>query len=145
MEEVRKLSLERGEGQLPSKCAIFVCNKWDQVPEEEHNEVKSHVVQKLQRCWPGLDPETQIIYMSTKNATKAQKMGIITNEFSSFMETVQMMVLRSIQCQLEIHWRYSWKLRSLFKKTQLRYKIGYCSLSTAAKRFSFRIERRNLI
>ncbi|XP_067035453.1 dual serine/threonine and tyrosine protein kinase-like [Acropora muricata] len=106
LEEVRKLSLERGEGQLPSKCAIFVCNKWDQVPEEEHNEVKSHVVQKLQRCWPGLDPETQIIYMSTKNATKAQKMGIITNEFSSFMETVQMMVLRSIQCQLEIHWRW---------------------------------------
>ena len=105
LEEVRKLSLERGEDELLSKCAIFVCNKWDQVPEEEHNDVKSHIVQKLQRCWPGLDPETQIIYMSTKNATRAQKMGIITNEFSSFMETVQMMVLRSIQCQLEIHWR----------------------------------------
>ena len=90
---------------MPSKCAIFVCNKWDQVPEEEHNEVKSHIVKKLQRRWLGLDPETQIIYMSTKNATKAQNLGIITNEFSSLIETVKVMVLRSIQYQLEIHWR----------------------------------------
>ena len=116
LEEVRKLSLDRGEeDQLPSKCAIFVCNKWDQVPKNEVEMVKENVVKKLTQCWPGLDDETQVIYVSTKNATTAQNLGIITNEFSSLMETVKMMVLRSIECQLEIHWRY--KLRILFKKT----------------------------
>ena len=105
LEEVRKLSFERGEGQLPSKCAIFVCNKWDQVPKNEVKMVKDDVVKKLQHCWPGLDHETQVIYMSTKNASTAQNLGIITDEFSCLMETVKMMVLRSIECQLEIHWR----------------------------------------
>jgi len=106
LEEVRKLSLERGEeGQLPSKCAIFVCNKWDQVPKNEVEMVKENVVKKLTQCWPGLDDETQVIYISTKNATTAQNLGIITDEFSSLMKTVKMMVLRSIECQLEIHWR----------------------------------------
>lgn len=90
---------------MPSKCAIFVCNKWDQVPEEQHHVVKSYIVKKLQRCWSSLDPETQIIYMSTKNATTAQNLGIIHDEFFSLMETVKTMVLRSIECQLEIHWR----------------------------------------
>ena len=112
LEEVRKFSLE-GEDQLPSKCAIFVCNKWDQVPEEEHNKVKSYIVKKLQRCWPDLDPETQIIYMSTKNATKAQNLGVITNEFSSLMEIVKMMVLGAFN----VNWKFiggSHKHRSLF-------------------------------
>lgn len=56
-----------------SKCAIFVCNKWNLIREKEYNEVKSHIVNKLKRCWPGLDPETQIIYIKTKNATKSTK------------------------------------------------------------------------
>jgi len=62
LEEVRKVSLE-GQGELPSKCALFVCNKWDQVPEKETEDVKKHMTAKLQKCWPGLEPESQIIYM----------------------------------------------------------------------------------
>ena len=104
LEQVRRLSLE-GQGELPSKCALFVCNKWDQVPEEEVNEVKNHVVRNLQRCWPGLDPESQIIYMSTMKATKGQTLGIITEEFSSLMNGMRAVVLKSIEARLEIHWR----------------------------------------
>ena len=104
LEEVRRLSLER-QGELPSKCALFVCNKWDQVPEEEIKEVKNHVVRNLQRCWPGLDPESQIIYMSTMKATKGQNYGIITEDFSYLMNGMKTMVLKSIEARLEIHWR----------------------------------------
>ena len=104
LEEVRRLSLE-GQGELPSKCALFVCNKWDQVPKEEIKEVKNHVVRNLQRCWPGLDPESQIIYMSTIKATKGQNYGIITEDFSYLMNGMKTMVLKSIEARLEIHWR----------------------------------------
>lgn len=98
------MSLE-GQEQLPSKCALFVCNKWDQVPEKEVKEVKNHVIRNLQRCWPGLDPESQIICLSSMNAAKAQDLGIITEEFSSLMNGMRSLILKSIEARLEIHWR----------------------------------------
>ena len=94
-----------GKGEFPSKCALFVCNKWDQVPKEEIKEVKNHVVRKLKQCWPGLAPELQIVYMSTTNANIAQNHGIITEEFSSLMSGMRSMVLKSIEARLEIHWK----------------------------------------
>ncbi|XP_068686340.1 mitofusin-1-like [Montipora foliosa] len=105
LENVQNLFRE-GTDQFPSKCALFVCNKWDQVPEKEAKEVKNHVVRNLKRCWPGLDPEKQVIYISTMNATKGQNLGIITEEFSYMMEGIKSMVLKSIECRLEIHWRW---------------------------------------
>ncbi|XP_068737136.1 uncharacterized protein [Montipora capricornis] len=105
LENVRNVYLE-GKGQLPSKCALFVCNKWDQIPDEEAEEVRTHIVRNLQRCWPGLDPASQIIYISTLTATKRQNLGIVTDEFSFLMEGIKSMVLKGIQCRLEIHWRW---------------------------------------
>ena len=57
---------EREEGGLTSvieedplsKCALFVCNKWEQVPEQEVQSVKDDTVKKLGKVWPGIDPES---------------------------------------------------------------------------------------
>ncbi|XP_022796263.1 dual serine/threonine and tyrosine protein kinase-like [Stylophora pistillata] len=97
---------KEGQEEFPPKCALFVCNKWDQVPKGEINEVKSHVVKKLKKCWPGLDPESQIVYMSTMMANTAQRHGIITEDFSSLMNGVKAMVSRTIEARLEINWRW---------------------------------------
>ncbi|XP_067035404.1 uncharacterized protein [Acropora muricata] len=105
MENVRNTFLE-GKWQLPTKCALFVCNKWDQVPEKEDKEVKIYIVKTLQQSWPNLDPATQIIHMSTLNATTGQNLGIITEEFSSLMEGIKSMVLKGIECRMEMHWRW---------------------------------------
>ncbi|XP_067035367.1 uncharacterized protein [Acropora muricata] len=105
LENVRNTFLE-GKWQLPAKCALFVCNKWDLVPKKEDKEVKSHIVKKLKQGWPDLDPATQIIYMSTLNATTGQNLGIVTEEFSSLMEGIKSMVLQGIDCRMEIHWRW---------------------------------------
>ena len=98
------MSLE-GQGELPSKCALFVCNKWDQVPEKETEDVKKHMTAKLQKCWPGLEPESQIIYMSTMEASKAQNHGYVTEDFSALMNGIRSMVLKSIEARLVIHWK----------------------------------------
>ncbi len=105
LEDVRKVTLEGKEESVSSKCALFVCNKWDQVPENEVKEVQNHVIKKLKKCWPGLVPESQIINMSTKNASTAQNHGIITEEFFSLMSGMRFMVLKSIEAKLEMHWR----------------------------------------
>ncbi|CAH3105551.1 unnamed protein product [Porites lobata] len=46
LEEVRKVSLQC-QGEVPVESALFVCNKWDQVPEKEADKVKNHVIKKL--------------------------------------------------------------------------------------------------
>lgn len=99
------MTLEGQEDSVSSKCALFVCNKWDQVPEKEIKEVQNHVIRKLTKCWPGLVPESQIIHMSTKNATLAQSHGIVTEEFFSLMNGLRSMVLKSIEAKLEMHWK----------------------------------------
>jgi len=101
---VRKVTLD-GQGGFTPECAMFVCNKWDQIPEKEAKEVQNHVIKKLKNCWPGLDPQSQIIHISTMNASIAQNHGIITEDFSSLMNCMKLMVLKSIEAKLEMHWK----------------------------------------
>ena len=105
LDEVRKATLEGQKESVSSQCALFVCNKWDQIPKEEVKEVQNHVIKKLKKCWPGLNPKSQIIYMSTRNASAAQNHGIITKDFISLMNGMKSMVLKSIEARLEMHWK----------------------------------------
>ena len=75
------------------------------MPSEETDDVKNHIVAKLKECWPSLDPESQIIYMSAKEASKAQKLGVVTKEFAELMNGIKSMVLKSIKARLQIQWR----------------------------------------
>lgn len=112
--DVRNVAFETLDG-LPSecqwlskhlsKCALFVCNKWDHVPEKEAKDVENHVASKLQSCWPGVDPKLQIMHMSTANASKAQKHGYITKEFSNLMNGIKALVEKSVGARMEIHWK----------------------------------------
>ena len=89
---------------LLSKCALFVCNKWDTVPEKDVQLVKNEVIENLKRVWPGVDPDSQIIYISTTRASYAQSLGVISEDFSSLMEGLRLLVLQSIEAKLELHW-----------------------------------------
>ena len=104
LEEVRKVTLNE-KGEFSSKSALFVCNKWDQIPQKEIEEVKKYVIRKFEKCWPGLVPESQIIYMSAEKAIDAQKLGIITNDFLSLMNGIRSTVMKSIEARLESYWR----------------------------------------
>ncbi|XP_058949859.2 dual serine/threonine and tyrosine protein kinase-like isoform X1 [Pocillopora verrucosa] len=105
IEHARQISLDK-QRESSSNCALFVCNKWDQVPSKESDEVKNYVVTKLTQCWPSLDPESQIIYMSAKEASEAQKLGVVTEEFAELMNGIKSMVLKSIEARLQIQWRW---------------------------------------
>ena len=104
LEEVRKVTVNE-KGEFSSKSALFVCNKWDQIPKKEIGEVEKYVIRKLEKCWPGLVPESQIIYMSAKKAIDAQKLGIITSDFLSLMNGIRSTVMKSIEARLESYWR----------------------------------------
>ena len=82
-----------------------MCNKWDCIRDTEADAVKSHIIKKLKRCWPNLDPESQIIYMSSATAMLAQSYGFITQEFAGLMNGIKSMVLKSIEARLHTQWR----------------------------------------
>ena len=104
LSELGKISRERQE-EFPSKCALFVCNKWDQIPEDEADDVKAHIKTKLTEWWPDLIPETQITYISVKNALGAQSRGKIKTDFITLMNGIRIFVLKCIEQRLGIHWR----------------------------------------
>ena len=86
------------------KCALFVCSKIDQVPESIIPDVKEVITKRLQRILPGLDPESQIVYMSTRGALIAQEYGIISKEFSSLVDGMRSVVLKHMDAKLELQW-----------------------------------------
>ena len=98
------ISLDIQEDLL-SKCALFVCNKWELVPEQEVQLVKDDTVKKLGKVWPGIDPESQVTYISTTGALTAQSLGVITKAFSSVMDAMSSVILMSIEAKLELHWK----------------------------------------
>ena len=75
------------------------------MPPKESDQVKNYVVTKLTQCWPSLDPESQIIYMSAKEAREVQKLGVVTEDFAELMNGIKSMVLKSIEARLQIQWR----------------------------------------
>ena len=105
IEHTRNVSLDQ-QKESSSTRALFVCNKWDQVPPEEAKEVKNYIIKKLTHCWPSLDADSQVIYMSSTNALKAQGLGVITDEFAGLMNGIKSMVLKSIEARLQTKWRY---------------------------------------
>ena len=93
------------EEDLLSKCALFVCNKWELVPEQYVQLLKHDIVKKLGKVWPGIDPKSQVTYFSTTRAVTAQNLGVINKEFSSLMDAMSSVILMSIEAKLELHWK----------------------------------------
>lgn len=91
--------------RLLSKCALFVSNKLDILEEKDVQNVEEVVVEKLTKIWPGVDPKSQVIFMSAKNATNAQKYGFVAESLSSLMRKLKGVIAQGIDHRLEIKWR----------------------------------------
>ena len=100
--EVRKRETDE-EQRCLAECALFICNKWDQMPNDEQDKVKKHMVDKLKQCWPDVDPHTQIVYLSAKEAIVAKDYGIVF-PFNQLMKSIGSLVLKAINARLHSHW-----------------------------------------
>ena len=95
--------------EFSPNCALFVCNKWDNVPPNEAEAVMKHIRTKLTKCLPGLDSERQIMPLSTTKALSAQKFKIMNEEFALLTQNIGLLVKKSIETRLKQHWRYEIK------------------------------------
>lgn len=95
--------------EFSPNCALFVCNKWDNVPPNEAVAVMNHIRTKLTQCLSGLDSKRQIMRLSTTKALNAQKFNIMNEEFALLTQNIGLLVKKSIETRLKQHWRYEIK------------------------------------
>ncbi|XP_028400657.1 uncharacterized protein LOC114523822 [Dendronephthya gigantea] len=93
-----------------AECSIFICNKWDQVEEDERSETKKHVVAKLRECWEDSNLNHQMVYMSIKDAIKAHEYGGVTEEFSDLLKKIETLVLKARNISLYNQWQWLYTL-----------------------------------
>ena len=88
-----------------AECSLFICNKWDLVPEEERKEVKEYVVEQLSKCWQDNNVKNQILCMSIRNAIKVQDYGGTIKEYKDLLDSMQEMIIRAMNVKLFKHWK----------------------------------------
>ena len=105
MEKVHSLDGGIEDYNNLAECSLFICNKWDLVPEREKKAVKQYIVKQLGKCWQNKNVENQILCMSIRNAIKVQEYGGVIKEFKDFLESMQEMILRAMNVKLFSHWK----------------------------------------
>ncbi|XP_023933260.1 uncharacterized protein LOC106180056 [Lingula anatina] len=88
------------------ESAIFVFNKWDQVPPDEEEEVRKKTLEKLMRCWQGLT-EKQVFYLSVTEAFRNLRAGAgFTEGYQKLLDGIQELVPKSLQTKLTKHHKW---------------------------------------
>lgn len=88
------------------RAAIFVCNRWDLVPEKERDAVADDTFKKLTHCWPELD-EAQVFHLSTTKAWSTKVVGYVAEDYSKLLDGIQRLIPRGLQRKLEHSHRFS--------------------------------------
>lgn len=91
--------------KLFAGCALFVCNKWDEIKPHEVEEVKLEQIKRLTKKLGGLDPHLQVVYLSCKDAQLAQEYGVIRSDFDDLIRGISNLLVSSMQNNLDIYTR----------------------------------------
>ncbi|XP_064632151.1 uncharacterized protein LOC135490704 [Lineus longissimus] len=114
---LKQITSNTSEGQLQvfnPQSAIFIFNKWDEVPDASKEELKKRNIEKLKKMWSGLDEKKQIYYLSVKQARRLLQMEagetddykLLLDSIYGFMEMGLNICIRNHQRWLEyVHGR----------------------------------------
>ncbi|XP_066272439.1 uncharacterized protein [Branchiostoma lanceolatum] len=133
LQNLLKMISEKKDGDwlhhFNPEAAIFVCNKWDQVPGKEADEVNHDTWKKLKRCWPGIK-EHQLYYLSAKTAfSQFRAAGILTKDFEELTHGIEELLPASLHNRLES--TYKW-LSNLLKRSAFCQRVQICSALMSA-------------
>ncbi|XP_078340657.1 uncharacterized protein LOC111108748 [Crassostrea virginica] len=107
---------QRGFGFDP-RLAIFVCNHWDSVNSAEREEVYEYIVKRLEKYWPGLNPD-QVIRFSAMDTRRELDLNVnyITPDYKAVWEGIHEL----FTCALDkrVTSTYKWMETVLKRMTQ---------------------------
>lgn len=84
------------------KCAIFVCNLWDNVKSDEQTAVYDYAVRKLENYWPGL-VKTSVIRFSAKRAKAELSLDrdYITKDYKLFLDNLKELLTKATDMRVK--------------------------------------------
>ncbi|XP_063419671.1 uncharacterized protein LOC134704820 [Mytilus trossulus] len=92
--------------EFDTKTTIFVCNKWEQVPEEEEEDVMNFICSVLKDSWPNLNVEGQIYKLSVKKERDRKREGLeFTENFKRLMSGIERLIPASLEKRITRHTR----------------------------------------
>lgn len=109
-----------GEEGFNSDSTMFICNRWDMVPERDREAVKHDTFEKLSRYFTNLK-RSQVHYMSVLEARKGLVYGTMTQDYSKLMDLVEHLLPDSLRSRLNSHYRW---LTAVIKRTIYSLKVS---------------------
>ena len=100
LEFLRAILVDNGQEEVSEvfdpSSAMFVCNRWDQVPEQQREGVKENALNKLKDVWPKFDPR-QVFFLSAMNAQTHfdANPGYITEDFEEVLKGLKDMFCKA--------------------------------------------------
>ncbi|XP_013387596.1 uncharacterized protein LOC106156737 isoform X2 [Lingula anatina] len=82
------------------KSAIFICNKWDVVPEAEEDTVSKDTFERLQDSWPGLQA-SRVFHVSMKQVKEAHGRGEQHEIFMDVVKSIADLLPNAVLFQIE--------------------------------------------
>ena len=89
MTKLMNLKDKSGGPKFDPRAAIFVCNRWDLVPDREKDIVTKDTIRKLRNCWPGFEPKRQLFFMNSLQAMRHAEGGFVAEDYSKLLDGIK--------------------------------------------------------
>ncbi|KAK3610639.1 hypothetical protein CHS0354_009104 [Potamilus streckersoni] len=116
---LRTVVTSAGEDFNP-EAALFVVNKWDQIPENDRPALQEFIWKKLSSLYPGLKEE-QLCYISLTDAAKAIEYGTQTADYKRLSSAVSILLHDSLRSRLNSHYRW---ISAMLKRSAYSLKVS---------------------
>ncbi|OWF56275.1 uncharacterized protein LOC110449424 isoform X2 [Mizuhopecten yessoensis] len=104
-----------------SRATMFICNKWDTVPERDRKDVYKNTILQLKRCYNAVRVD-QIYRLSTSEALKAMIFAdCTTEEHDMVLKGLERLLPNSLKNQLASH--YGW-ISQVLKRSHYSLKVA---------------------
>ncbi|XP_069125049.1 uncharacterized protein [Argopecten irradians] len=103
------------------RATMFVCNKWDTVPDCDRKDVYANTIVQLKRCYSNVRPD-QIYRLSTAEALKAMTYAdTTTTDHEEVLKGLERLLPASLKNQIASH--YGW-ISQVMKRSHYSLKVA---------------------
>nr|XP_034307373.1 uncharacterized protein LOC105333658 isoform X2 [Crassostrea gigas] len=113
--------ISNAEEELYHDSTLFICNKWETVPDKYKEEVRIDTMRKLQKFFSNIT-EDQLFFMSVGEAQRHyDTLGKMSPEHHAMLSGIQRLLPASLENKLNIHYRF---LSQILKRSIYSLKVA---------------------
>ncbi|XP_056001412.1 uncharacterized protein LOC125654391 isoform X2 [Ostrea edulis] len=92
--------------EMHHDCTMFICNKWETVPDKFKEEVRIDTMRKLQKFFRNIT-EDQLFFMSVDETQRHYStLGKMSPEHHAMLAGIKLLLPASLENKLNIHYRF---------------------------------------